>query len=176
MLQSGESSRHFEALYHRYHKKVLDKCKTLVKDRQLAVELAEDIFSKVFEKLPGFQQKSTFSTWLYSITYNHCVDFLRLKKKAHYPNWNKAHEMDNIPDTEEVVDDINYENLVPILDQLHPEEKALLFMKYMDNLSLREMSQALRISENAAKMRLKRARTRILYLYQKAYTPQSGKS
>ena len=73
-------SEYFEILYNRYQQKVLDKCFSFVKNRSLAEELAEDVFSKTFEKLSGFEGKSSFSSWLYSITYNHCIDYLRLKK------------------------------------------------------------------------------------------------
>jgi len=138
----------------------------MVKNRSIAEELTEDIFSKVFEKLPSFKQKSSFSSWLYTITYNHCIDYLRQKKKLHYPNWNLENEIPEIIDeTEETVENINYENLLIILEKIHPEEKALLLMKYQDNLSMKQISSALRISEDAAKMRLKRARTRVIYLY-----------
>ena len=51
------------------------------------------------------------------------------------------------------------------MELIHPEEKALLFMKYHDMLSMKNIAAALRISEDAAKMRLKRARSRVLYLY-----------
>lgn len=169
-LQSGASNRYFEVLYHRYNKRVSDKCYGLLKNRELALELTEDIFSKVYEKLPAFKHKSSFSTWLYSITYNHCIDFLREKKKLHYPNWNKEQEMESIPNEEEQLTDINYENLVVVMELIHPEEKALLLMKYMDNLSLKQISESLRISENATKMRLKRAKTRLLFLYGQKYT------
>ncbi len=116
-LKAGESTRYFEMLYRRYRSRVYDKCKGLAKDRKLAVELTEDIFSKVYEKLPTFKQKSSLSTWLYSITYNHCIDYLRTKKKLHYPNWNKEQEMLNIPEEEEHLRDINYENLAPVLEE-----------------------------------------------------------
>ena len=169
-LQSGASNRYFEVVYHRYHQRVLDKCYGLVKNRELAKELTEDIFSKVYEKLPTFKEKSSFSTWLYSITYNHCIDYLRTKKKLHYPSWNSEQEMNNIPDEVEQRVDINYENLLTVMELIHPEEKALLLMKYMDNLSLKQISKSLRISENAAKMRLKRARTRLLYIYEQQHS------
>lgn len=169
-LKSGASTRYFEVIYHRYRKRVLDKCYGLVKNRSLAEELCEDIFSKVFEKLPGFKQKSSFSTWLYSITYNHCIDFLREKKKLHYPSWNKEQEMTNIPEEEEPLTNVDFDNLLTVLELIHPEEKALLMMKYMDNLSLKQIGNSLRISENATKMRLKRARTRLLYLYEQKYS------
>ena len=160
------SSRYYEILYDRYRSKVLDKSYSFVKNRKIAEELTEDIFSKTFEKLASFKQMSSFSSWLYSITYNHCIDYLRDKKKLHYPNWNRENEMPEIIDeTEESIEDINYENLLVILELIHPEEKALLLMKYMDDLSMKQISTALRISEDAAKMRLKRARTRVIYLY-----------
>lgn len=169
-IRNDNSSKYFEVLYKRYYSRVLDKCYSFVKNRQEAEELTEDIFSKVFEKLPSFKQLSTFSSWLYSVTYNHCIDFLRDKKKLHYPNWNRENEIPEIiDDSEEITEEINYENLMLIMELIHPEEKALLFMKYKDELSMKQIGMALRISEDAAKMRLKRARTRVLYLYTQKY-------
>lgn len=169
-IRNENSSKYFEILYNRYYSKVLDKCYSFVKNRQLAEELAEDIFSKVFEKLPSFKQLSSFSSWLYSIAYNYCIDYLREKKKLHYPNWNKENELPEIiDDTEEKIEEINYENLLKILELIHPEEKALLLMKYKEELSMKQIGVALRISEDAAKMRLKRARARVLYLYTHKY-------
>ena len=106
-LSMGESSQYFELLYKRYYSRVLDKCYSLVKNRNSAEELTEDIFSKVYEKLPSFKQLSSFSSWLYSITYNHCIDYLREKKKLHYPNWNRKNEIPEIIDeTDEILRDL----------------------------------------------------------------------
>jgi len=169
-LKSENSSNYFEVLYNRYHSKVLDKCYSIVKNRPVAEELAEDIFSKVFEKLPTFKQHSSFSSWLYSVTYNHCIDYLREKKKLHYPNWNRDNEIPEIiDDTEEALEEIDYDKLMEVMEHIHPEEKALLFMKYKDDLPMKQIAAALRISEDAAKMRLKRARSRVLYLYTQKY-------
>lgn len=169
-IKEEGSSKYFEVLYNRYHDKVRDKCHSFVKNRVLAEELAENIFIRTFEKLPSFKQLSSFSSWLYSITYNHCIDYLREKKKLHYPEWNRDNELPEIIDeTEEGIQDINYDNLRAIMELIHPEEKALLLMKYQDDLSMKQISAALRISENAAKMRLKRARTRVLFLYTEKY-------
>lgn len=166
---SGENAL-FEVLYKRYYTKVLDKCFSFLKNRTLAEEFAEDIFSKTYEKLDSFKNLSSFSSWIYSITYNHCIDYLRAKKKLHYPEWNRQNVIPEIIDEpEEVIQDINYENLMIILELIHPEEKALLLMKYQDNLSLKEIGKALRITENAAKMRLMRARSRVVYLYMERF-------
>lgn len=169
-IREGGSTKYFEILYKRYYTKVLDKCYSFVKNRQVAEELAEDSFSKTFEKLSSFKQNSAFSTWLYSITYHHCIDYLREKKKIHYPNWARENEIPEIIDeTEEIVEELNYDKLSTILELIHPEEKALLFMKYRDNLTMKQIGDLLRISEDAAKMRLKRARARVLYFYSRKY-------
>jgi RNA polymerase sigma factor (sigma-70 family) len=170
LIVSGDPARNFEVLYSRYYQKVFDKCISLVKNKELAEELTEDIFAKTFEKLPSFKHLSSFSSWLYSITYNHCIDYLREKRNIHYPKWNLDNQMPEIIDeSTEGVEEITYENLLVILELIHPEEKALLLMKYKDNLSMKQIGEALRISEDAAKMRLKRARTRVIYLYNKKF-------
>lgn len=164
-IQNENESRYFSVLYARYHPKVFDKCYSLIKNRQIAEELSRDILTKVYEKLPGFKHLSSFSSWVYSITYNYCIDYLREKKKLHYPEWNRENEMPEIIDEEETLSEISYEKLLLILERIHPEEKAIILMKYQDNLSLRQIGTALRISEDAVKMRLKRARTRLIVLY-----------
>jgi RNA polymerase sigma-70 factor (ECF subfamily) len=161
----------FEVLYERYKRKVLDKCFSLLKNKEIAEESVQHIFEKTFEKLRSFKGNASFSSWLYSITYNHCIDYLRTQKKIHYPDWNKNNELPEIvEETDENPDEINYDRLIKILDLIHPEEKALLLMKYSDNLSIIQIAKALRITESATKMRLKRAKARVLYLYTKTYS------
>lgn len=164
----------FELLYSRYFKKVKDKCYSFLKDSKQAEEFANDILTKAYEKIPGFKGTSSFSSWLYSITYNYCIDYLRFKKKLHYPNWNSSNEIPEIIDeTETDFEEANYENLLTILELIHPEEKVLLLMKYQDNLPIKQIAQTLRISEDAVKMRLKRARTRVIYLYHQKFNPNN---
>ena len=170
-IRTDNIADYYEILYKRYQQKVLDKCYSFVKNKQTATELTEDIFSKTYEKLNSFKHLSSFSSWLYSITYNHCIDYLRNKKKLHYPKWNRNNEIPEIIDeTEENLNELTYENLLKILEMVHPEEKALLLMKYQNNLSIRQISTSMRISEDAAKMRLKRARTRVIYLYKQKFS------
>ena len=156
----------FEIIYKRYYNRVKDKCYSFLKNSNQAEEFANDIFSKVYEKLSGFQGKSSFSSWLYSISYNAIIDFLRKKKQLHYPNWNQENEIPEIiNETNAAMSEINYENLMQIFELIHPEEKAILLMKYQDSLSLRDIAVSLSISDDAVKMRLKRARSRVIYLY-----------
>jgi RNA polymerase sigma factor (sigma-70 family) len=158
----------YSIIYKRYSRKVLDKCYSLTHSRELAEELTGDILSKAYEKLDSFKGNASFSSWLYSVTYNYCIDYLREKKKLHYPEWNSSNELPEIIDeTYDQEKEIGYERLMSLLDQLHTEEKALIMMRYFDEMSLQQISEALRVTESAAKMRLKRAKARLLFLYNK---------
>jgi len=166
----GNQPKLFSILYDRFQQKVNDKCYGLVKDRQLAEELSQEIFTKAFEKLDKFRGESSFSSWLYVITYNHCIEFLRHKRKLHYPEWNNNHEIAEIIDeSEKDFAILKYNRMLQIFDQIHPEEKTLLLMKYQDDLPLKTIQDTLQISESAAKMRIKRAKARVLYLYKINY-------
>ncbi|HSW67631.1 MAG TPA: RNA polymerase sigma factor [Bacteroidales bacterium] len=169
ILKTGNNQL-FSSLYNRYYSKVYKKCHGLVKDKTIASEFANDIMTKAFEKLPGFKQDAMFGTWLYSITYNHCIDYLREKKKLHYPNWNKENVIAEFYEQpQEDFTDLHFARLAKILAMLHIEEKAMLLMKYQDDLSIKEIAAAMRLSEGAVKMRIKRSKARILYLYKKLY-------
>lgn len=156
----------YNIIYKRYIQKVTDKCYGFLKNRKLASEFANDILIKTYEKLPSFKGNSAFSSWLYSITYNYLIDYLRKKKQLHYPNWNQENELPEIIDESgSDVAELSYESLLVIFEKIHPEEKALLLMKYQDGISMKVIAGILAISEDAVKMRLKRARARVVYLY-----------
>lgn len=169
IINSGDHEL-FEFLYLRYFKKVRDKCYSFLKDNKLSEEFANDILTKAYEKIQGFKGNSSFSSWLYSITYNYCIDYLRVKKKLHYPDWNSNNEIPEIIDESEAdFEEASYENLLVIFELIHPEEKVLLLMKYQDNLPIKSIAKTLRISEDAVKMRLKRARSRVIYMYNQKF-------
>lgn len=171
LIMNSGNKELFEVLYSRYNKKVKDKCFSFLKDTKQSEEFANDILTKAYEKISGFKGNSSFSSWLYSITYNYCIDYLRAKKKLHYPEWNSSNELPEIIDESEAdLEEASYDNLLNILELIHPEEKVLLLMKYQDNLPIRHIAKTLRISEDAVKMRLKRARSRVIYLYQQKYS------
>jgi RNA polymerase sigma-70 factor (ECF subfamily) len=162
----------FEIIYSRYYHKVSDKCYSFLKNKTLAAEFANDILIKTFEKIPGFKGNSSFSSWLYSITYNYLIDYLRKKKQLHYPNWNQENELPEIIDESQSgsgINELSYDNLMKIFEKIHPEEKALLIMKYQDGLSIKDIAGVLTISDDAVKMRLKRARSRVIYLYHQEF-------
>jgi RNA polymerase sigma-70 factor (ECF subfamily) len=170
-ILKNDKNELFGILFYRYYPKVKDKCNSFLKNKTLAEEFANDILSKAFEKLSSFKGKASFSSWLYSITYNTVIDYLRKKKQLHYPNWNQDNELPEIIDESHTdINELSYENLLEVFEKIHPEEKALLLMKYQDSLPIKDIAVSLSISEDAVKMRLKRARARVVYLYHKMYS------
>lgn len=174
-LQRSMEADLFAVLYDRYNTKVYQRCLSMTRDRQLAGDLTHDIFLKAFLGLSKFDHRSRFGTWLYSITYNYCLDHLR-KQQRH-----RSDELDDArlsPDTPEdryeaELLEMRAESLQTVLEAMTPEDRALLLMKYQDELSVKEMAEMRGLGESAVKMRLLRARERALALYHQLFPDAS---
>lgn len=75
MYLKYQSEQCFSLLYNRYVKKVYAKCISILKEESLARDATQEIFLKIFLNLIRFEEKARFSTWVYAITYNYCIDF-----------------------------------------------------------------------------------------------------
>lgn len=167
----SQNSRLVEVLYERYADKVYRRCISFVKEASIAEDLTHDIFIKVYLNLGRFKQKSKFSTWLYSITYNFCVDYVRKKQKDNVVDMeDKEGEIAGRDiDTADDLDHIALDRLTELLEQLKPEDKLILLMKYRDDMSIKDIQTAFDISESAVKMRVKRAKEKLKSLYCEMY-------
>lgn len=162
-----QSQEHFSMLYSRYADKVYSKCLSLLKNEASAQDAAQDIFLKIFLNLAKFNKKSRFSTWVYSITYNYCIDTIRRKKKEKTILTDDESEHDT---PEEDVDEkeileMEIERLAFVLDKVPEEDKLVLLMKYREGLSIKDISKAFNKSESAIKMKLKRAKNKVRKIY-----------
>ena len=151
----------------------------MVKERALAQDLTHDILIKAFLNLSKFEFKSSFSTWLYFITYNHCIDFLRKqqKKQKREMSLDDSEHLDpedhgNEELEEKKVLEIHHERLEQLMDRLAADDKTILLMYYMDDLSVKDIMSNWSLGESAVKMRLKRARIRLRELYDEIYDDQ----
>ena len=167
----SQDSRLVEVLYERYANKVYRRCISFVKEASIAEDLTHDIFIKVYLNLGRFKQKSKFSTWIYSITYNFCVDYVRKKQKDNVVDMeDKEGEIAGRDiDTADDLDHIALDRLTELLEQLKPEDKLILLMKYRDDMSIKDIQIAFDISESAVKMRIKRAKEKLKSLYCEMY-------
>ncbi|MBN8824182.1 MULTISPECIES: sigma-70 family RNA polymerase sigma factor [unclassified Spirosoma] len=151
----------FEALYNRYVGKVYQQCLSMTNDSEQAQDFTQDIFLKAFHKLDAFQQRSSFSTWLYSIAYNYCADQLRLARRIPTTDLT-VHLQETRADYGDAQLHEEILQLMRIaMDRLTDDERKLLRMKYEDGMSIDAIAQLYELKPSAVKMRLKRSRERI---------------
>ena len=167
----GQNPYYFDLLYNRYSAKIFGKCLTLLRDEFKAQDATQDIMMKILLNLNKFSGNSKFSTWVYSITYNFCIDSIRKSKK------DKSILMDDVSmfsDVEDEVSDkflleIKLERLKRILEMINVEDKSILLMKYMDGLSIKDIASIKDKSESANKMKIKRAKEKFMKVYRQQY-------
>lgn len=166
----GGNAALFGLLYDRYAIKVYNKCHSFVKNKDQAKDLAQDVFLRAYLRLQTFDpNKAAFSTWLYVVTYNLCTNYVTRNKNEHQQNEGKIGKKLQSIESEEVeldeINELNPDKLAIALDAISPEDKALLLLKYQDDTSVKEIQQLLGVSESAVKMRLNRAKLKVVKTY-----------
>ena len=162
---------YFNILYERYSGKIFAKCISLLKEESSAEDATQDVLMKVLLNMSKFSGRSRFSTWVYSITYNYCIDYLRRKKK------DPSVYVDDFIENLDVEDDIedsflletNVKRLKVILGEMKSGDKTILLMKYQDEMSIKEIGEILDKSESAVKMKIKRAKQKFQKTYKEKY-------
>ena len=168
----AQDQAYFTILYRRYASKVFAKCYSMLSDDGLARDATQEIFIKILMNLSKFNEQSSFSTWLYSITYNFCIDIIRKKKKLQLLFTEDVSRIkndadDEIPDS--VLLEMKQERLSTILDLLPPGDKAILLMKYIDDLQIKDIAETLSKTESAIKMQIMRAKIKAQTLHDEMY-------
>jgi RNA polymerase sigma factor (sigma-70 family) len=159
----------FEALYNRYVKKVYRRCLSMTNDSLQAEDFTHDIFLKVFNKLDAFQQRSSFSTWLYSIAYNYCADQIKLAKRLPTTALDGSQEWLGVEPMEAQLHEETLQVVRQAMATLSSDERKLLRLKYEDNMSIEEIAQLYDLKLSAVKMRLKRSREKVQRLCAQQY-------
>lgn len=162
---STQNNKYFEEIYDRYADKVYRKCYSFVYNQEVAEDLVHDIFLRLILKIGTFKEKSRFSTWLYSITYNYCLDHIRTAKtKTEVPIIENM-DWEDIDDDDKELKEWQSAELSRSMEVMQPQERMILEMKYQEDFSVKEISETLKISESAVKMRLLRSREKLRKIY-----------
>ncbi len=172
-IQNTRDSSLFEVLYERHVYKVYNKCLGFASDAQTAEDLTHDVFLKAFINLKSYKGNAKFYTWLYSLTYNYCVDYYNSQKKNKenlegYIQDEVSETTDNEPSDQRLFE-IKLEQLKVVLEQIPADDKVILLMKYQDDFSIDDIAAALDLGISAVKMRVKRAKTKVLNTYNEIY-------
>ena len=162
---SGDTQA-YAVLVNRYQNYVFTLAMRMVKTREDAEEVAQDIFIKAYRALADFRGASKFSTWLYTIVNTTCITFLRKKRlEVHSLDNENVFEAADNQDSGFRANQIEQKSKLAMVNQaiglLGPDDAQVITLFYKAEQSLEEIAQVLGVETNTAKVRLHRARTRL---------------
>lgn len=149
----------FKSLYGTYSNfvwKVLFR--TVNGDRDAAEQIMQDVFIKVYKSLKSFKFNAAFSTWLYRITYNETLTYLK-NKQMHFTrnvNFNDTISDRNTNDVYE-----NHELVSQLLQTLEPEQRFLLIAREVNDIPFEELAQIMGQNSGALRTQLYRIKEHI---------------
>ena len=176
-INKGDTKAYAQ-LVNRYKDLVYTLAIRMLKHKEEAEEVAQDTFVKVFKSLQQFKGDSKFSTWIYRVTYNTCLD--RIKKNKKHLNdvaiddltFNKLDAIDNA--LENMIKKEKQKLIKQCIAKLPEDSSALLTLFYFEELSLDEISKIINIEANTIKVKLFRARKKLAVILEQYLQPQNS--
>jgi len=164
----------YATLVARYQNYVFTLCLRYVNNRELAEELAQDVFVKAYRCLADFRAQSKFSTWLYTIVHTTCLSQLRKKQGGHVLlDEERMIAISDAHNTGRPGDDLNKKATKQALEQamkeLPPDDAALLSLYYQAEQSVEEIGNVLGMTASNVKVRLFRARGKLKEIIERKY-------
>ena len=171
----GDSSA-FAFLIDKYKDMVFTLAIKMVKSREEAEEVSQDAFLKAYKYLPKFKGDSKFSTWLYKIAYHTSLDAIKKNDKRRNNVTIDEITVNYISSVETILDGIEREERAIVinncLEKLPEDEKAILLFFYFKELSLKEIVEITSMSEANVKVKLHRARKKLLSIVKNTVEPE----
>ena len=159
----GGDREAFAILVQKYQSKVLTLVARILDHHGEAEDIAQDVFIKVFQSLHEFRGASRFSTWLYRITVNHCLNHLRRRTRQQQTlvvtepeDWMQESPTSNPYRTLEQKE--CWALVQAKLQALTPEHRTIILLRDFEGLSYEEIADVLQVESGTVKSRLHRAR------------------
>jgi len=178
--QSGDETA-FQELVEKYQSKVFSIIHGIVRHRNDVEDIAQQVFAKVFFSIRNFDFRSSLITWIYKITVNECFDYLRKKKvrKLVYESDLSEDEVRRVENTEPSVDGqpsvdstlARRDYMLKLMSRVSEEERALLMLKEVEGYSVEELADMMSMNENTIKVKLFRARQKLVKAAQRLDRP-----
>ena len=155
----------FTILVDRYKDLVFSLALKMLKNREEAEEVSQDTFIKVFRSLNKFKGDSKFSTWIYKVAYNTCLDRLKKNKREQHVvpiDEYTEHEVKTIDNALDAMEQKERQQTIQNCIQALPSEDAFLMtLFYFEEQSLEEIAKVMEITPNNVKVRLFRSRKKL---------------
>ena len=179
----------FEQLVLKYQTAVYNLCLRMTGDPEDAADMTQESFLKAWRSLESFQGNSAFSTWLYRLASNTCLDHLRSVKRRPQLSLvmededGETQELDVADPTpspeEQVITLEEHSQLNQALQVLDEEQRQILILRAVNGLSYAEIGRVMNLKEGTVKSRLARAREQLRKILlkngNKSPTPSSKK-
>ena len=179
----GGDANAFEELVLKYEKTVYNLALRMVGDRDDAFDMTQEAFIKAYGSLSSFRGDSKFSVWIYRITTNVCLDFLRSKSRKQQVSLTVSDDDEDaqldIPDPkadpeQQLIKKISMQSVEEGLQTLPDKQRQILVMRELGGMSYAEIGKALSIEEGTVKSRIFRARKRLcIFLLDSGNIPES---
>ena len=166
--QQGDNSA-FEQLLLAHQKKVYNLCLRMAANPDDALDLSQEAFIKAWRALGQYQFEASFSTWLFRLTSNVCIDFLRQKKRRqetslteNYDDSDEGAELSlpdcaPLPEQQAITNETKIE-LARAMGQLAPDHREILQLRVVEDLPYEQIADILGVRVGTVKSRLARAR------------------
>lgn len=159
----------FEELHRRYRTVIQRICQRVTGNPQDAEDAEQDTFLVVYEKLSTFRFQSRFSSWIFRIAYNKSVELRRMRHRTNplrrgYDASDPTGGLDSIVDARQrsipdrLAEDENCERIADAVHSLSPRLREVAAMRYLDELSYKEIGERMSIPMGTVRSRLARAR------------------
>jgi RNA polymerase sigma-70 factor (ECF subfamily) len=142
--------QNFEAIYESYKSKVYSTAYRMVGNSSDAEDVTQDVFVRIYKKLHTLRNEAVLSSWIWRITMNLCIDWVRKKKVKMPLNEEQVIAKKSDPDLR-----LTLEQMISVLPNGY---KSVFILHDVEGLNHKEISKALRISEGTSKSQLHRAR------------------
>ena len=171
----GETNA-FAMLVNRYKDMIYTLALKMIKNREEAEEVAQDTFIKIFNSLSKFKGDSKFSTWIYKIAYNTCLDRLKKNKKEEQNisiDEFSSHLIKTMDNALSALEDKERKQTIQnCLNLLPSEENFLLTLFYFEDQNLEEIGKIMSINANNVKVKLFRSRQKLAVILKKQLEPE----
>ncbi|MBO3697475.1 RNA polymerase sigma factor [Roseivirga sp. E12] len=158
----GGNQQAFEFLIRKYEKLVFHMIHKLTREEVMVEELAQDVFMKVYEKLPGFRFDSKLSTWIGTIAYRHTINVLKKTSKMTYKSLEEANEEQFFKEKTTPADILEASSVSQFvqknIDKLPAHYRNVLYLYHIEEMSYPEIVEITGMPEGTVKNYLFRAR------------------
>src|SRR5579863_4608390 len=162
----------FEELVRRHQHRVFAVAGGVLRRREDVEDIAQQVFVKAYFSIKRFDQRAAFSTWLYKITVNECWDLLRKKKVRPLVyeadlSEEQARQVVTSEERGSTAPDISerlaaQQRVERLLEGLDERDRLMLVLKEVEGFSIEEIAEVLHLNSNTVKVRLFRARRRVV--------------